>query len=242
MGNRENPPTGVIQIRRSRPSGLALALALMLTMLFVYAAALPALPGQRDSAASVGTTAAAHLRMEGLEAHFRVHSRCADPLQARIHAARCISEGGAGMILSDGGAYAVICETLAEPGGESLTRSAGGLTLKLRGSAGELAALADAIAFLRAQATETGSLARALEEGESDAPSVRSLLNVYRTQGSRVVEALASLPDQPAVAAITNAVQACLSRLSDSAASPAGLRLIHAAACCEWIALLEALP
>lgn len=243
MHKKENcrPAAGTIQIRRSRPSALALALALLLTMLFVYAITGPALPQQRIDAASAEAPMSTQLRMEGLETAFRIHSRCNDPLQARIHAAQCISEGGAGMILADGSGYAVICETMAAPGEDSLVRSAAGLTLKLQGSARELAAIADAINFLRAQATETVSLAAALESGETDAGSVRALLGVYRTQAGRICDTLQSLPEQAAVSSILNAVEGCLSRLSDSAAVPAGLRLLHAAACGEWIGLLEAL-
>ena len=233
--------SSVIRIQRSRPSALAAALALLLTILFVYAVARPALPRQQSDAASAEAGVSTQLRMEGLEVHFRVHSRCEDPLQTRIHAAQCVESGGAGMILPEDGGYAIICEAARESGGDTLTRSAGGLSLKVQGSAKELAALADAIAFLRAQASETGSLAAALEKGETDASSVRALLGVYRTQGRRALENMEKLPRQGAVAALSEAVRGDLSRLTDSAATPSGLRLLHAAACGEWLALLEGL-
>lgn len=239
MRKTGNAHPGIIQIQRCRPSALALALALLLTMLFVYAVARPALPRGDSDAATAETPMSTRLRMEGLETTFLLHARSADPLQARIHAAQCISEGGAGMILADGSSYAVVCGTAAADAENILQRSAAGLTLKVQGSAHELAAIADAIAFLRAQAVETGSLAAALENGETDAPSVRSLLGVYRTQGQRVQSALESLPEQPAVSALLEAVRGCMSRLGDNAAAASGLRLLHAAACGEWIGLLE---
>ena len=237
----ESSAVKTIQIQRSRPSALAAALALLLTILFVYAVARPALPRPSSDAASAEAGVSTGLRMEGLEVHFLCHSRCEDPLQARIHAAQCVEAGGAGMILPDGKGYAVIREVVKEAGEGVLSRSAGGLTLKVQGSAKELAAIADAVAFLRAQATETGSLAAALESGETDASSVRALLGVYRTQGSRAAEALEELPQQGVVTALLNAVRGELSRLNDDAATPSGLRLLHAAACGEWIALLESL-
>ena len=86
-----------------------------------------------------------------------------------------------------------------------------------------------------------GSLAAALKKGETDASSVRALLGVYRTQGRRALEALGQLPQQGAVTALSDAVRGDLSRLTDSAATPSGLRLLHAAACGEWLALLEEL-
>ena len=238
---RDEACSSIIRIQRSRPSALAAALALLLTILFVYAVARPALPRQASDAASAEAGVSTGLRMEGLEVHFRCHSRCEDPLQARIHAAQCVEAGGAGMILPEGGGYAVICEAAKEAGEDTLTRSTAGLTLKVQGSARELSALADAISFLRAQAVETGSLAAALEKGETDASSVRALLGVYRTQGLRAMEALEDLPEQSAVSALMDAVRGDLSRLPDSAATPSGLRLLHAAACGEWIALLEEL-
>lgn len=233
--------SGIIQIRRSRPSALAALLALLLTMLFVYAIANPALPLARSDAASAEAPMAASLRMEGLEICFRLHSRCDDPLQARIHAAQCISEGGAGMLLPDGGGYAIIREAAMEADEPFLKRSAGGITLKLRGNADAIAAIADAISFLRSQATETGSLAAALEGGETDADSIGSLLRVYRTQGLRIRDTLKNLPGQPAVSALAGAMDGCLSRLNDNSPTPSDLRLLHAAACGEWISLLETL-
>lgn len=233
--------SSVIWIQRSRPSALAAALALLLTVLFVYAVVRPALPRQESDAASAEAGVSTGLRMEGLEVHFLCHSRCEEALQARIHAAQCVEAGGAGMILRDGSGYAVICEAVRNANEDTLTRSAAGLTLKVQGRAAELSAIADAVSFLRAQATETGSLASALENGETDASSVSALLGVYRTQGSRAAQALEKLPQQEVVAALLDAVRGDLSRLEDDAATPSGLRLLHAAACGEWIALLEEL-
>lgn len=241
----------VIQIRRCRPSALAAALALMLTMLFVYAAAMPALPlGKQGGEATCATAMAAQLRMEGMEVYFHIDSRSGDALQARILAAQCVEDGGAGLVISNGEGYAVVREagSIGKDGQDGqdgwLKRRAGGLTLKLRGQAEHLAAVADAIVFLRGQAAETGSLAGALERGETDAASLEALLSVYRTQGRRVAEALEALPadnaDQ-ALGRLTEAVQGSLARLESAleALSPASMRLIHAAACAQWIELLE---
>ncbi len=237
----------IIQIRRCRPSALAAALALMLTMLFVYAAVLPALPlGKQGSEATTATAMAAQLRMEGMEVYFHIDSRSADALQARILAAQCVETGGAGLVISDGGGYAVVHEAGSIEQAGWLRRQAGGLTLKLRGNAENLAAVADAVAFLRAQAVETGSLAAALEQGETDAASLEALLSVYRTQGRRVAEALADLPKDgtgQALGRLTEAIQGSLSRLDGAleALSPAALRLVHAAACAQWLELLDSL-
>ena len=124
--------------------------------------------------------------------------------------------------------------------------STGPLTLKLKGSSSEIAAVSGAVGFLRAQAAETGALAGALETGGSDAASVRALLEVYRTQGEKVQAALADCGGSAsgAIGLFRGAVDGCMERLNAAIAEtdPASLRLIHAAACAQWLQLLETLP
>lgn len=230
-----------IQIRKARPSVLAAALALLLTMLFVYVVARPALPGQRAELVAARQRIATEIRMEGLQAQFQLAERCTDRLQARILAAKCAQNGGAGLVLQDGKNFAVIWGVGDQ--GDVLSRSASGLTLRLRGSAAELAAVTDAVAFLRAQATETGALAGALESGDTDAASVAALMRVYQTQGQRVMDALDALGDQRVVAALRGGVASCLTRIQCAveSSSPSVLRLVHAAACAQWLELLEEL-
>ena len=235
---------GSIRVRRSRPSPIALALALMLTMLFVYAISLSAPDSVNDAAAQLPS--AAEIRMEGMDVSFLCAERATDPLEARIRASYCAQQGGAGLILPDGDEYAIILEAVSDPDAAGgIRRQADGLTLKLTGSAAEVAAITGAVDFLRAQAVETGALAAALESGGSDASSVRALMEVYRTQGLKVQSALRDCGGtSPAVQQFRTAVDGCLDRLNAAIAAtdPAGLRLIHAAACAQWLQLLEALP
>ena len=234
-----------IRVRRSRPTAPALALALALTMLCVYLISLSAGPAEEDSdeaaAANVGE---AEIRMEGLETAFVCDALYPDLTEARVAAANCAFGGGAGMLLSENGQYAVIREAVspeAAPEG-ALNRSAAGLTLRLSGPAAEVTAIADAVSFLRAQATETGSLASALETGGTNGNSLAALMEVDRTQGARARSALerVSTPSET-LARLTSAVQSELDRLETAIASPdAGkMKLIHAAACGEWISLLN---
>lgn len=233
-----------IRVRRSHPSPLALALALMLTMLFVYGISLSAPGGEEEvDDASALTTASAEVRMEGMDLAFLCAERADDPLQARIRAAYCSQQGGAGYILPDGEDYAVILEAVSDPEADGgIRRGTDGLTLKLRGDTGEIAALSGAVNFLWAQAAETGGLASALEGGGTDAASMRALLQVYRTQGQKVRDALEGCaPGATIVDRFREAASSALTRL-DAAISdttPSQLRLIHAAACADWIDLLE---
>lgn len=236
-----------IRVRRSRPSAPALALALALTMLFVYLISLSAETKAPESdAAATAAVGEAEVRMEGLEAAFICDTICDDLTEARVAAANCAASGGAGMLLREDEHYAVAREATNPDSApkEALRRSASGLTLKLSGPAAEVAAVSDAVAFLRAQATETGSLAAALESGGTDANSIVALMEVYRTQGTRARSALEGVTNQcEPIQRLQSAVQGELDRLDSAIQSPdAGkIKLIHAAACGEWISLLNAL-
>ena len=235
-----------IRVRRSRPSAPALALALALTMLFVYLISLSAGSQEEAAGAAAAAVGEAEVRMEGLEAAFICDALCGDLTEARVAAANCANGGGAGILLREEEQYAVVREAVspdAAPEG-ALRRGAGGLTLRLSGPAAEIAAVSDAVTFLRAQATETGSLAGALESGGTDAKSLAALLEVYRTQGAHARSGLEEISGQSAaVARLQSAVQSELDRLDGAIRCPdAGkMKLIHAAACGEWISLLNAL-
>ncbi len=235
-----------VRVRRSRPSALSLALALMLTMLFVYLISLAPDSQEVQDIASAHTQGSGEVRMEGLEAAFLCEGRYADQLEARLAATRCVQNGGAGMILADGDTYAVVraAVTPEDAPEDALKLSEDGLTLRLQGAAEEIAAVSDAVGFLRAQATETGSLANALESGDTDTASLAALMEIYLTQGGRAQEALAQMEAPcPIVQRLNAAVRGALLRLEDATANPdaARLRMVHAAACGEWIGLLQEL-
>lgn len=232
-----------IRVRRSRPSIPALALALMITMLFVYAISLSAKPQPEASDAAAATTSM-DVHLPGMETAFIVCSRSQDALQARILAAQCAQHGGAGLILADGSDHAIVHDAGSEPAGEDiLRRTAVGLTMKISGSSAEIAAISNAVDFLRAQATETGALAEALETGDTNAASIRSLLEIYRTRAQRCSSALGSIPQHAVPLRLQAAVDACLQQLETAIAetNPGSLRLVHAAACAQWLGLLEEL-
>lgn len=233
-----------VRVRRSRPSVLSLAISLMITMFIVYMVSLPSSPLEDADAAMEGMQGSAQVRMEGLEAAFICQSRCASELEARIRAAMCAGSGGAGLIIADGSEYAVISEAVAPENApaDALMRSAAGLTLKISGPAGEIAAISDAVSFLRAQAAETGGLAAALEGGDTDISSVCTLLNVYHTQAQRALAALRGIEAPGAEAArLSSAVEAAIERIESALAEPdiGKIKLIHAAACGEWISILN---
>lgn len=238
-----NPRT--VRLRRSRPSALSLALALMLTMFFVYMASLSAVPTEAADAA-VQPNSTAELRMEGMDIAFVCAGRYENLLEARMQAARCAQEGGAGLILADGNRFAVLSEALPPdkaPEG-SILRSCGGLTLKTSGPAGDIAALSDMLSFLRSQASETGALAEALENGDTDINAVCALLDIYRSRGRKALSALQAAEASDAVVArLISAGEKAVEYIDSAAGLPdaGNLRLLHTAACAEWMDIIDEL-
>jgi len=232
-------------MRRSRPSALSLALALMLTMLFVYAVSLSALPDKAQK-----TSAQAHtqneIHLEALTARFWVYARPQDGYTARIEAANCFENGGAGWILREEGGYAVIFDMAKaadeeENKGNIIEKTAGGVTLQISGRADKAAAAADGAQFLRSMAAENASLAASLESG-GDVSGVRALLGLYKTRADKICANLDGEAN-PAAVLIREAVLRTSKRI-DAAFSdtcPAKIRLFHTAANAEWVSLIEEL-
>ena len=233
------------RVRRSRPSMLALALALAMTMLIVYLATVSAREpsAARNVQTASAETGSAEVPLRGMETCFLTDCVCSDELSARVSAAKCAQNGGAGFVLPVPDGYAVIRDTAADAASaDAVSMRADELTLRLSGRARDVAAVSSAAEFLYGQAAQTGALAGALDAGETDADSVRALLNVYWTQGRQTSEALSRISGGgDAVNRIAASVSCALERL-DSAireTSAAKMRLIHAAGCAEWISLLN---
>ena len=231
-------------MRRNRPSALSLALALMLTMLFVYAVTLSA--PEKAQKASAQPHVQQEIHLDALTARFWVYARPQDGYAARIEAANCFESGGSGWIINDDGGYAVIYD-MAKAGDEKenkdniIERTAGGVTLQISGRAEQASAVADGAQFLRAMATETAYLASSLENS-GDGSGTRAMLGVYKTRADKIAETLEG-EENPAAMLIYDAVQRTSGRI-DSAFSDmraAKIRLIHTAANAEWLSLIEGL-
>lgn len=231
-----------VRVRRSRPSTLSLALALMITMLCVYLGTLASLPEPAADTASSEATSGSEVRMEGMDVIFECEGRYDTLMEAQVISAYCAQSGGAGLVLDENGQYAVVRNTAKTPGENSISRSARGLTLKLTGTTDEIASISDAAAFLYAQASETGSLAQNLENGDTDEESIAALMRIYITRGRKIQTALNSVESNDEVIQLLRQnIKAALSRLkaAENAPDTGKLRLVHAAACADWIDMLN---
>lgn len=239
--NCRNLNMQTIRLRRSRPSSLAIAIALAITMLVVWLLSLQGCPKEEAQAASAMQTSA-EIRMEAMEAHFLPDSIHDDRMQANVAAALCAQSGGAGIVVQEGAQFAVVREAGEAPDASALKRSCRGLTLRLRAPAEIAAAMSDGISALRALADETKALAGGLERGESDQRTIAALLNVYRTRLRNALDGLEG-GDSSAIALIRSALESSLERADGAIAEtlPGKLRLLHAAGCLEWISLAGSL-
>lgn len=229
-----------IRLRREKPSSTAIAIALAITMLIVYILSLQGTP-KSEAAASVQSSA--QLRMEGMKVDFLLSGLHDDQLQANVAAAQCARSGGAGLVLREGERFAVVYEAgkdFSDAEAPVIHRSAGGLTLKIDAPADKIGAFSDAIAILRVLAEETAALPAALESGGTDAKTVSALLGVYRTQ-LQSAQAGLSGTNASAAALFSAALAGNLDRVEAALAAPdpGKIRLIHAAACAEWISLVS---
>ena len=234
-----------IKIRRTRPSFAAICIALAVTMLFVYIAARSAMdPQPVQVTASSEAAGQSDLRMEGMEISFLCDGRYDDLSEARINAANCAENGGAGMVIADGDSYCVVRDAAGSArdwDGIILTRRCGGITLRISGSAREIAAISRAVDCLNALARETGSIAAAMESGDTDARSAGAILNVYRTRAESAIDDLPK--DGGAAQLICAALAKAIDRVDSAidAMDASKIRLIHCAGCADWISLTESL-
>lgn len=229
-----------VRVRRSRPTVPAAALALMLTMLFVYIISLSGRPAAQQTGAQI--PAGAEVVLPALTAHFHCAGRYTSRLDAQLAAAKCAQAGGAGLILPDGEGYAVVDRAGDDSGESTLSLQSGALTLHLNGQSDDVRAISDAVLFLQTLHGETGALADSLERGDTNASGIASLMQVYRTRGKRALDGLIAIETgSVTVSCLTENVQDAILRLECAMEKPttAHLRHLHAAACADWISLLE---
>ena len=203
-----------VRVRREKPSALAWALALMLTMLCVYLLTLgiPAAPEASIASSGDAPRVTEEVSFPAVEAHFVSLGRFDTATEARIEAARYVPRGAAGYVLETvdgflvlGAAYEdkaeaeSVARALSQSEGLSCgvyTECADGVRLRITASEADIALVADTEALLRGLAAETRSLALGLDGGETEAGAARTLLNLA---ASRLEDALSRLRAIPGV-------------------------------------------
>ena len=206
------PENARVRVRRERPSALAWALALLVTMLCVYLLTLGIAAAPEASIDSAGDAprVTEEASFDAAEAWFVALGRFETATEARIEAARYTPRGAAGYVLETEDGFLVlgavyenqaeaesVARALAQSEGlacEVYTERAEGARLRITAAEADIALVVEAEAGLRALAAETRDLALALDRGETDAGAARTLLSVA---ASRLEDVLARLRNVP---------------------------------------------
>lgn len=255
-----------VRVRRDRPSGLTLALALAITMLAVWLVTLSASqPSQEEDALARRVTR--ELTFPGVTASFTSLGEYPDASHARIAAAALAERGAAGYVRSAGGVCTVLGACYDSPDDAQriadrlaaneqlstgvLTLSAPGATLRVTAAESDCAAIADADAALRAQLSPLSQIALQLDRTEIESKQARTLAAVSRSELIAAREALsdvAGAADNPICIGLADQLDALaaalgeIARGSDTGAALAGrLRCAHVSATLSLIDFLNAL-
>ena len=255
-----------VRVRRDRPSGLTLALALAVTMLAVWLVTLSA-SKPSDGEDALARRVTRELSFEGVTASFTSLGEYADAPQARIAAAALVERGAAGYVRASGGHFAVlgacyasaddaqrIADRLAADEGMEtgvLTLSAPGASLRITAAESGCAAVANADAALRSQLNQLSQIALQLDRGEIEPKQARTLAALSRSELVAAREALSDADgaaENPVCLGLTEQLDALsvslgeIARGGDASAALAGrLRCAHVSATLSLIAFLNSL-
>lgn len=199
-----------VRVRRERPSAVAWAVALCVTMLAVYVVTLNA--GGPDVVESVAAAprVTRELEFEALRGWCVCMARCDTDQAARLAASAYGSRGAGGYVaqldgawLALGAAYesekdaARIAARLKNEAGvaaETLRLEAPRVTLRVTAPQAQIDAIADADARLRRQTWRLGELALQLDRGELRPDAARALFAVSSQEAAGAAQTLADIP------------------------------------------------
>ena len=228
-----------VRVRRDRPTGLAWAVALAVTMLAVYLATLSA--GRPDAVESVSAEprVTREITFEALEGWCVSMARCDSAESARLMASGYTARGAAGDVALLDGAWQVIgavyesekdarrvADRLRRDEGidaQALRLDAGGLKLRVTAPQRQIDAIAGAEALLRSQSRQLGALASQVDRGEIAADGARTLCALAATETSQAAALLDAMPgaaENGLCAALIDALDA-LGRMQDAVARDA---------------------
>ena len=199
-----------VRVRRERPTALAWAVALCVTMLVVYVLTLSA-----DGPDVVDSMAAAprvtrEIAFKALEGWCVRMARCDSDQEARLAASAYGSRGAVGYVTQVEGEWAVlgavyasekdarrIARRLADDEGipaEAVLLEADGVKLRITAPQAQIDAIAGADALLRQQTDQLGQIALQLDRGEIRPDAARTLCAVASEEASTARQSLAGIP------------------------------------------------
>ncbi len=199
-----------VQVRRERPTALAVAVALCVTMLIVYVLTLNVKGPDVVESMAAAPRVTRQIEFEPLEGWCVAMARCDSEQEARLQASAWVSRGAAGYVTPWESGWAVlgavyaserdalrIARRLSEDEGltaETLHMKAEGMTLRITAPQAQIDAVAAADALLRRQADQLGSVALQLDRGEIGPDAARTLCALAATEGGDAAKAIGAIP------------------------------------------------
>ena len=199
-----------MRVRRERPTALAWALALCVTMLVVYVLTLNA--GGPDVVESVAAAprVTREIQFEALTGWCVCMARCDSDQAARVAASAYSHRGAGGYVAALDGGWAVlgavydaerdarrIAERLSGEAGvpaEAILLEAAPVKLRITAPQAQIDAIADADALLRRQGKRLGEIALQLDRGELRPEAARALCAVAAEEAQGAARALSGIP------------------------------------------------
>lgn len=199
-----------VRVRRERPTALAWAVALCVTMLVVYVLTLGAdAPDVVDSMAPAPRVTR-EIEFEALEGWCVRMATCGSDQEARLAASAYSGRGAGGYVTPLEGEWAVlgavyasekdaarIARRLRDDEGipaEAVALRAEGVKLRITAPQAQIDAIAEADALLRRQTDQLGQIALQLDRGEIRPEAARKLCAVAAEEAARAGQSLAGIP------------------------------------------------
>ena len=199
-----------VRVRRERPTALAWAIALCVTMLAVYVLTLDASRPDVVQSMAAAPRVTREIGFDALEGWCVRMARCDTDQEARLRASATVSRGAAGYVTELEGEWAVlgavyesekdarrIAARLVDEEGidaDVLRLEAEGVKLRITAPERQIDAIAEADALLRGQTLKLGQMALQLDRGELRPEAARTLFAVASGEAREAAAALSAIP------------------------------------------------
>ncbi len=199
-----------VRVRRERPTALAWALALCVTMLVVYVLTLNAAKPDVVESVAAAPRVTREIAFEALRGWCVCMARCDSDQAARLAASAYSARGAGGCVAALDGGWAVLGAVydserdadriagrlLSEAGipAEAICLEADAVKLRITAPQAQIDAIAGADALLRQQGKRLGEIALQVDRGELRPEAARTLCAVAAEEASDLARSLAAVP------------------------------------------------
>ena len=199
-----------VRVRRERPTALAWALALCVTMLVVYVLTLSAARPDVVQSMAAAPRVTREIEFDALKGWCVSMARCDTDQAARLAASGYSGRGAGGCVARLGGAWQVlgavydterdavrIARRLSEEEGidaQTLCLAADRVKLRITAPQAQIDAVAGADSLLRRQSDQLGQIALQLDRGEIRPDAARTLCAVAAEEATAAGQSLSDIP------------------------------------------------